>query len=88
MPLASHNNFLSQVKKIDFCSLASVRKCAKELLEEEENIHILVNNAGQASGSFTKSVDNLDNLMQSNHFGPFLFTNLLLGKYISSFLFL
>lgn len=35
------------VKHLDLASLASVRSCAKEILEEEQRIDILVNNAGE-----------------------------------------
>lgn len=69
-----------QVKNIDFESLESVRKCAEEILTEEKYVHILLNNAGAISGCFTKTKDGLDALMQTNYFGPFLFTNILLGN--------
>jgi NAD(P)-dependent dehydrogenase (short-subunit alcohol dehydrogenase family) len=35
------------VVSLDLSSLASVRLCAKHLLQTERNIHILVNNAGK-----------------------------------------
>ncbi|GFY53341.1 hypothetical protein TNIN_210601 [Trichonephila inaurata madagascariensis] len=34
------------VRHLDLCSFESVRKCAKEILETEEKLHILINNAG------------------------------------------
>lgn len=34
------------IKQLDLSSLASVRQCAHEILQEEQNIHILINNAG------------------------------------------
>jgi len=36
------------VVKLDLGSLASVRQCAKELLQNESRINLLVNNAGRA----------------------------------------
>jgi NAD(P)-dependent dehydrogenase (short-subunit alcohol dehydrogenase family) len=35
------------VVKLDLASLASVRQCAQNLLQSEQSIHILVNNAGK-----------------------------------------
>lgn len=32
---------------LDLASLSSVRKCAKQLLDQEPKIHILINNAGE-----------------------------------------
>lgn len=72
-------SFNFQVKKIDFASLASVRSFAKEILENEDKIHILVNNAGAAGLGDSKSEDGNHIGLQVNHFGPFLLTNLLLG---------
>ncbi|GFW95508.1 hypothetical protein TNCV_1722091 [Trichonephila clavipes] len=41
------------VRHLDLCSFESVRKCAKEILETEEKLHILINNAG-ITGKFRK----------------------------------
>ncbi|GBN04036.1 hypothetical protein AVEN_132424-1 [Araneus ventricosus] len=43
------------VKQLDLCSFESVRECARSVLETEENLHILVNNAG-ISGTVKKLV--------------------------------
>jgi NAD(P)-dependent dehydrogenase (short-subunit alcohol dehydrogenase family) len=37
-----------RVVSLDLGSLASVRQCAEELLQDEERINLLVNNAGKA----------------------------------------
>lgn len=34
------------IKKLDLSSFQSVRDCAKEILEEEPRIELLINNAG------------------------------------------
>jgi len=68
------------LKRLDFADLASVRSCAKEILKEEARIDILLNNAGAGDMGKKFTDDGLQILMQSNHFGPFLFTNILLGK--------
>jgi NAD(P)-dependent dehydrogenase (short-subunit alcohol dehydrogenase family) len=44
------------VVKLDLGSLASVRQCAKELLQTESRINLLVNNAGRAPGSRRRTV--------------------------------
>jgi len=44
------------VVKLDLGSLASVRQCAKELLQTENRINLLVNNAGIALGSRLRNI--------------------------------
>ncbi|XP_060526184.1 retinol dehydrogenase 11-like [Cylas formicarius] len=62
---------------VDFASLASVRRCADEIKKKLKRLDVLVNNAGSGNQrGFTE--DGLDKQMQTNYFGPFLLTNLLL----------
>lgn len=35
------------IKKLDLCSLLSIKQCAKDILQTEDRINILVNNAGK-----------------------------------------
>lgn len=35
------------VEELDLASFASIKRCAKRILEKEQKIHLLVNNAGQ-----------------------------------------
>lgn len=35
------------VEELDLASFASIKRCAKNILQKEKNIHLLVNNAGQ-----------------------------------------
>lgn len=67
------------VKCLDLCSFESVRKCAQNVLETEDKLHVLINNAGISGmtkhAEFTE--DGCEKVMQSNHFGHFLFTLLL-----------
>lgn len=70
------------VAKLDLASLSSVRKFAANILKNEEKLHILINNAGCAGIDKKLTVDGLEDQMQSNYFGHFLLTNLLLGKNI------
>ncbi|XP_071036813.1 retinol dehydrogenase 11-like isoform X2 [Parasteatoda tepidariorum] len=67
------------VKVLDLTSFASVRACAKSVLETEEKLHVLINNAGIAGLKNRKlTEDGCENTMQSNHLGHFLLTLLLL----------
>ena len=68
------------LKQLDLCSLASIRKFAKEINEEENRLDILVNNAGAQGREKIMTADEMESNFQANHFGPFLLTNLLLGN--------
>ncbi|KAK7866954.1 hypothetical protein R5R35_014728 [Gryllus longicercus] len=62
---------------LDLASLESVRACAKHVLATEPRLDILVNNAGAGGLGSGLSRDGLHLGLQVNHFGPFLFTLLL-----------
>jgi retinol dehydrogenase 12 len=66
---------------LDLASFDSVRRFAADIIQTESQIHVLINNAG-VSSPFKKELtkDGIELQMQSNHFGHFLLTNLLLGK--------
>ncbi|XP_011500080.1 PREDICTED: retinol dehydrogenase 11-like [Ceratosolen solmsi marchali] len=68
------------VYKLDLCSFASVRKCAALLSSTEDQIHVLINNAGVMMCPQQKTEDGYELQFQSNHLGHFLFTLLLLPK--------
>ncbi|XP_054724565.1 retinol dehydrogenase 14-like [Uloborus diversus] len=76
---AETGNFNIIVKALDLCSFESVRKCAEDVLSTEDKLHVLINNAGIV-GPQTREVteDGCEKVMQSNHFGHFLLTLLLL----------
>lgn len=67
-------------KKLDLSSLQSVREFCKEILKEESRLDIIVNNAGVAGLRRTVDNDGMELHFTTNHFGPFLMTNMLLGK--------
>jgi len=68
------------VRELDLTSLSSVRKFAAAILESETRLDILINNAGCAGqGGRKMTEDDLEYTMQSNYFGHYLLTNLLLG---------
>jgi retinol dehydrogenase 14 len=63
----------------DFASLDDVRALAQSL-KAEPRIHVLVNNIGVSLSRRQKSRDGNDMMLQVNHLGAFLLTNLLLDK--------
>lgn len=68
------------VMELDLASFASVRKFAAQVLQNESRLDILINNAGCAAIAKKLSMDGIEHQMQTNHFGHFLLTNLLLGR--------
>ncbi|CAH1956015.1 unnamed protein product [Acanthoscelides obtectus] len=62
---------------LDLSNLKSVRAFARNVLDKEKKIDILINNAGIFCMDKQKTVDKLDGVMQVNHLGPFLLTELL-----------
>ncbi|XP_052120315.1 retinol dehydrogenase 11-like isoform X1 [Frankliniella occidentalis] len=69
-----------EVVHLDLCSLASVRRCAKQLLEQEKNIDILINNAGIMACPRKVTEDGLEMQLGVNHMAHFLLTCLLLPR--------
>ena len=67
-----------EIVQLDLASLKSVRKAALELSRKEEKIDYLINNAGVMMCPQWKTEDGFDMQMGTNHFGPFLFTELIL----------
>ncbi|XP_041368615.1 retinol dehydrogenase 14-like [Gigantopelta aegis] len=65
-------------KHLELSSLKSVRKFADEIKKEEKRLHILVNNAGVLGLPQIMTDEGLEYMYATNHFGPFLLTNLLL----------
>jgi len=66
-------------KKLDVSSLSSIRNFCDEVLKEETRLDILINNAGVAGMRKSMTEDGLEIHFATNHFGPFLLTNILLG---------
>lgn len=66
-----------ELLSLDLGSLASVRACARQVIETEPQLDILINNAGAGGLGRGQTRDGLHRGFQVNHFGPFLFTLLL-----------
>jgi NAD(P)-dependent dehydrogenase (short-subunit alcohol dehydrogenase family) len=64
---------------LDLSSFQSVREFCANVIETEPKIDILIHNAGYG-GILSKavSVDGIEYTMATNHYGPFLMTNLLI----------
>ncbi|XP_060687678.1 retinol dehydrogenase 13-like isoform X2 [Hemiscyllium ocellatum] len=67
-------------KPLNLASLKSIREFAKQVNEEEENINVLINNAGIMRCPHWKTEDGFEMQFGVNHLGHFLLTNLLLEK--------
>nr|KAG5700646.1 hypothetical protein BaRGS_015476 [Batillaria attramentaria] len=66
------------VRELDLARLKSVREFAERVNKEEARLDILINNAGVTGLPNKMSEDGLEVNFATNHFGPFLLTNLLL----------
>ena len=75
--IAKETGGVVECGKLDLSSLASVRECAKTLLEREDKIDLLVNNAGVMTCPNWKTEDGFDMQLGTNHLGHFLLTELL-----------
>ncbi|KAL8710445.1 MAG: hypothetical protein Q9225_007286 [Loekoesia sp. 1 TL-2023] len=70
---------------LDLSLLASVRRAAAIVLAYPEPLHILINNAAVMNiDKRTLTADGMETQFQTNHIGPFLFTNLILPKLLSA----
>lgn len=64
---------------LDLSSFKSIRECAEKINANEERLDILIHNAGYANYIWRGvSKDGLEITMATNHYGPFLFTHLLI----------
>ncbi|KAF7297710.1 Short-chain dehydrogenase/reductase family protein [Mycena kentingensis (nom. inval.)] len=69
---------------LDLTSYASVRRAAAEVNAYPEPLHVLINNAADSSGVYRITEDGHDAQMQTDYFGPWLFTKLLVPKLLKS----
>src|SRR5690349_979962 len=69
-----------RLMECDLSSFDSIRKFAKIYNTKEDRLDVLICNAGLVYTPNIYSKDGLNYVMQSNYFGHFLLTNLLLDK--------
>ena len=72
------------VVDMELTSLESVRDGAELALEIAPQIDVLINNAGGVRPDRVITEDGLESTMQTNHFGHFLLTSLLLPRLLES----
>lgn len=72
------------MQHLDLSSFQSVRKFAEFLKNSEKNLDILINNAGIPQGTFPRTEDGLQRILQVNYYSSFLLTHLLVGKIANS----
>jgi retinol dehydrogenase 12 len=68
-----------ELLSLDLGDLESVRRCTEAFLATGEPLHVLINNAGLA-GQRGLTVSGFELAFGTNHVGPFLLTDLLLGR--------
>ncbi|XP_013175330.1 PREDICTED: retinol dehydrogenase 11-like [Papilio xuthus] len=73
-----------EYRHLNLCKFSSIREFADNFNKTVDRLDFLVNNAGCAGLPLKISDDGLDLVLQTNHFGPFLLTNLLMDKLIAS----
>ncbi|KAF3692491.1 Retinol dehydrogenase 13 [Channa argus] len=71
-------------RHLDLASIYSVRQFAKDFLDSEDRLDILINNAGVMMCPKWLTEDGFETQLGVNHLGHFLLTNLLLPKLKSS----
>lgn len=67
-------------RRLDLASLRSVREFAARIIEEEERVDVLINNAAVMRCPHWTTEDGFEMQLGVNHLGHFLLTNLLLDK--------
>jgi NAD(P)-dependent dehydrogenase (short-subunit alcohol dehydrogenase family) len=69
---------------LDLASFKSVRESSAQVLQWDDIIDVLVNNAGIMAVPYGVGPDGLENQLTTNHLSHFLFTNLILEKVLAS----
>ena len=65
---------------LDLGSFASIRDCAKTILDKFDRLDVLVNNAGAMLSDQRQTVEGFEMTLGGNHLGTFLLTSLLLDR--------
>ncbi|KAK9863975.1 hypothetical protein WJX84_005465 [Apatococcus fuscideae] len=68
------------VKRLDLADLSIVQACAEDINSTEARLDLLILNAGVMMTPFLHTAQGLELQIGTNHFGHFLFTQLLLDK--------
>jgi NAD(P)-dependent dehydrogenase (short-subunit alcohol dehydrogenase family) len=73
-----------EILLVDFADLGSVRKAAQTYLSTNNDLAVLINNAGTVVGKRSTTIDGHEKTFATNQLGPFLFTSLLTDILVSS----
>lgn len=76
--ISSTNNTRIRVEHLDLSSLANVSKFAKRIINLNQPVFALVNNAGIFYAKPSNTVDGIDVTFQTNYLSPFLLSLLIL----------
>lgn len=68
----------------DLSSQREIRRLVAEVLESEEHLHLLINNAGLILGRHILTEDKIETTFAVNHLAPFLLTHLLVDRLSAS----
>jgi NAD(P)-dependent dehydrogenase (short-subunit alcohol dehydrogenase family) len=82
--ISDTNNDLISYMLADLSSQASIRKLGEDFLATHATLNVLVNNAGVFLPRRTTTVDGIEYTFAVNHLAPFLLTNLLLERIMST----
>ena len=69
-----------ELLQLDLSSMESVRSAAETFTAKHDSLDVLINNAGVFKSHREVTADGLETMFETNHLGPFLLTNLLLGS--------
>ncbi|KAJ0103987.1 hypothetical protein J7T55_011004 [Diaporthe amygdali] len=83
---STHPSVQTRPLQLDLGSFAAVRESAAVVngWDDVPKIDVLVNNAGIMGVDFTLTPDGHESTFATNHLGPFLFTNLIMGKLLAA----
>ncbi|PIK46665.1 putative retinol dehydrogenase 12 [Apostichopus japonicus] len=66
--------------QLDLSSFTSIRQFASEFLTQEQQLHVLINNAGTINANNYQTTEGYELSFGVNHLGHFLLTNLLMDR--------
>ncbi|GIK03032.1 hypothetical protein Aspvir_007098 [Aspergillus viridinutans] len=83
---ASHPSVETRLVEIDLASFESVRQAAAEINSWPDipAIDVVVNNAAIMATEYALSREGVESQFATNHLGPFLLTNLIMGKVLAA----
>jgi len=76
----THRGSQVEAQLLDLGSLKSVREAAAAILARHDRLDLLINNAGVMVPPYGKTEDGFETQIGTNHFGPYVFTGLLLDR--------